>query len=158
MARQEMDATQPELTDAVRAELAARWSTHPGVQRIGIRLTIMSRTELRVVVDPIEPHHRGGMGTRAVNGPTIAAVFDLVVGLTGYLQAMDRRVAVAQLNVRFLRPVLGSRFEVVGRPERTGRSLIFVGCELRDEAGVVCARAEGLAVVSPVEGPGELAL
>ena len=149
---------QDELSDQMRAELAARWNAHPGVERLGVRLHIVSRTELRAVVDPIAPHHRGGMGTPAVNGPMIAAVFDLVIGLTGYLQAMDRRVGVAQLNVRFMRPVLGSRFEVVGRPERTGRSLIFVGCELLDEVGVVCARAEGLAAVSPLEEPGELAL
>lgn len=147
-----------ELPAALRAELAAKWNRHPGIARLGVRLTIASRTELRAVVDPVEVHHRGGMGTPAVNGPTMAAVFDLVTGLTGYLQAMESRAGVAHLSVRFMRPVLGNRFEVIGRPQRTGRSLVFVGCELLDERGVVCATAEGLVSISQAEGGGELAL
>jgi acyl-coenzyme A thioesterase PaaI-like protein len=150
--------TAPALSDAVRAELAKRWNVHPGIARIGARLDIVSANELRATVDPIEPHHRGGMGTPAVNGPTIAAIFDLVTGLTGYLQAPGKRAAVAQLNIRFLRPVLGNRFQVIGRPERTGHSLVFVGCELVDEANVVCAQCDGLVSISQAEGTGELAL
>ena len=69
------EATAPQLTDAIRRELAERWNTDPGIARIGARLDIVSAHELRATVDPIEPHHRGGMGTSAVNGPTIAAIF-----------------------------------------------------------------------------------
>jgi acyl-coenzyme A thioesterase PaaI-like protein len=158
MTRRESRPILDELTDEMRAQLAARWNTHPGVERMGVKLEIVSRHELRGLVDPIAPQHRGGMGTPAVNGPTIAAIFDLVTGLTGYLQTPGMRVGVAQLNIRFLRPVLGSRFEVVGRPEKTGRSLVFVGCELLDETGMVCAKADGVVSVSQVEGGGELAL
>ena len=146
------------LTDALRAELNSRWNAHPGVARMGATLDVVSREELHAVVDPIEPHHRGGMGTPAVNGPTIAAVFDLVTGLTGYLQAPGRKVGVAQLNIRFLRQVLGMRFEVIGRPAKSGRSLVFVECELLDDTGVVCARADGIVAVSPSAATGELAL
>lgn len=146
------------LSDEVRAELNARWNAHLGVQRMGVTLNIVSRDELRAVVDPIAPHHRGGMGTRAVNGPTISAVFDLVIGLTGYLQALGKRVGVAQLNIEFLRPVLGNRFDVVARPDRVGRSIVFASAELTDEEGAVCARATGLVSVSQAEGTGELAL
>lgn len=142
----------------MRTELAKRWNAHLGVQRMGVRLEIVSREELRGVVDPLEPHHRGGMGTPAVNGPIIAAVFDLVTGLTGYLQAPGQRVGVAQLNIQFLRPVLGSRFEVIGRPQKTGKSLVFVASELVDETGVVCATADGIVSVSQAEGTNELAL
>lgn len=146
------------LSDEVRAELNARWNAHLGVQRIGVTLNIVSRDELRGVVDPIAPHHRGGMGTRAVNGPTISAVFDLIIGLTAYLQALGKRVGVAQLNIEFLRPVMGNRFEVVARPDRVGRSIVFASAELTDEEGTVCARATGLVSVSQAEGTGELAL
>lgn len=146
------------LTDEMRTQLADRWNAHPGVERIGAKLEIVSRHELRALVDPIAPHQRGGMGTPAVNGPTIAAVFDLVTGLTGYLQALGQKVGVAQLSIQFLRPVLGSRFEVVGRPTKSGRSLVFVECELLDEQGTVCATAGGLVSVSATDGAGELAL
>jgi acyl-coenzyme A thioesterase PaaI-like protein len=158
MTRRDSRPMADEFTDEMRAQLAARWNAHLGVERMGVTLNIVSRNELRGVVDPIAPHHRGGMGTPAVNGPTIAAIFDLVTGLTGYLQTPGQKVGVAQLNIRFLRPVLGDRFEVVGRPTKSGRSLVFVECELIDEAGIVCARADGLVSVSPSEGAGDLAL
>ncbi|MDH4043000.1 MAG: PaaI family thioesterase [Gemmatimonadota bacterium] len=158
MTRRDTGPIPEELPAEMRAELAKRWNAHLGVQRMGVRLEIVSREELRGVVDPIEPHHRGGMGTPAVNGPIIAAVFDLVTGLTGYLQAPGQRVGVAQLNIQFLRPVLGSRFEVIGRPQKTGKSLVFVATELVDETGVVCATADGIVSVSQAEGTNELAL
>ena len=158
MTRRDSRPMPDDLTEQMRAQLTARWNAHPGVERMGVRLDVVSRTELRGIVDPIAAHHRGGMGTPAVNGPTIAAIFDLVAGLTGYLQAPGQKVGVARLTIRFLRPVLGSRFEVVGRPVKAGRSLVFVECELLDEAGVVCARADGLISVSTTEGAGELAL
>jgi acyl-coenzyme A thioesterase PaaI-like protein len=146
------------LTDAMRDELAARWNAHPGIERMGVKLQIVSREELRGVVDPIKPFQRGGMGTPAVNGPTIAAIFDVVTGFTGYLQTPGLRVGVAELNVRFLRPVLGERFEVVGRPDKAGRSLVFVACELLDETGTVCAKSDGLVAVSQSEGTDVLTL
>jgi acyl-coenzyme A thioesterase PaaI-like protein len=158
MTSRDTEATLEPLSDDTRAELNARWNAHLGVRRMGVTLDIVSRSELRAVVDPIEPHHRGGMGTPAVNGPTIAAVFDLVTGLTGYLQAVGRRVGVAQLNIQFLRPVLGTRFAVAARPDKVGRSIVFVSSELTDEGGTVCARASGLVSVSSSEGTGELAL
>lgn len=158
MTRRDTGPIPEELPAEMRAELAKRWNAHLGVQRMGVRLEIVSREELRGVVDPLEPHHRGGMGTPAVNGPIIAAVFDLVTGLTGYLQAPGQRVGVAQLNIQFLRPVLGSRFEVIGRPQKTGKSLVFVASELVDETGVVCATADGIVSVSQAEGTNELAL
>lgn len=158
MTRRDTGPIPEDLPAAMRAELATRWNAHLGVQRMGVRLEIVSRQELRGIVDPIEPHHRGGMGTPAVNGPIIAAVFDLVTGLTGYLQAPGQRVGVAQLNIQFLRPVLGNRFEVIGRPQKTGKSLVFVTSELVDEAGTLCAKADGLVAVSQAEGTNELAL
>jgi uncharacterized protein (TIGR00369 family) len=151
-------STSDDLTQELRAELNERWNAHPGVRQIGVRLEIVSRRELRAIMDPIQPHQRGGMGTPAVNGPTMAAVFDLVLGLTGYLQALGKKVGVAQLNIQFLRPVLGDRFEVVARPVRSGRSLVFTTCELLDQQGTVCAKADGLVAVSPADGTGELAL
>jgi acyl-coenzyme A thioesterase PaaI-like protein len=143
---------------AVLQELERRWNEHPGIRRIGARLDLSEPGQIRAVVDPIEPHHRGGMGTAAVNGPTIAAVFDLVTGLTGYLQALGRRVGVAQLNIQFLRPVNGKRFHAIGRPVRVGHTLVFVAGELYDGAGVLCATSDGLVSVSQVEATGELAL
>jgi acyl-coenzyme A thioesterase PaaI-like protein len=109
-------------------------------------------------VDPVEIHHRGGMGTDAVNGPTIAAVFDLITGLAGYLQAIGKKVGVVQLNIQFLRPVTGTRFHAVARPTRAGRSLVFVAAELFDATGAPCAGSTGIVAITAADGTGEMAL
>jgi acyl-coenzyme A thioesterase PaaI-like protein len=151
------DAPAAAAPDVLR-ELTERLNQHPGISRMGIRLDFSTPGAVRADVDPIEPHHRGGMGTPAVNGPTIAGVFDLVTGFTGYLQALGKRVGVAQLHIHYLRPVLGDRFHVIGKPAHVGHSLVFVASELFDEAGVVCARSDGIVALSNMEGSGELAL
>jgi uncharacterized protein (TIGR00369 family) len=85
-------------------------------------------------------------------------VFDLITGLTGYLQAVGRKIGVAQLSIQFQRPVTGSRFHAVARPMRTGRSMVFVAAELFDEAGTVCATSTGVVAITPADGTGEMAL
>jgi acyl-coenzyme A thioesterase PaaI-like protein len=140
-------------------ELDRRWNEHPGIRRMGVTLDLTSVPgQVRADVDPVEIHHRGGMGTDAVNGPTIAAVFDLVTGLTGYLQAIGKKVGVVQLNIQFLRPVTGTRFHAVARPTRAGRSLVFVAAELFDETGMPCAGSTGIVAITAAEGTGEMAL
>lgn len=135
-------------SDSARAELATRWNEHPGMQHMRARVDLSTPGVVKAVIDPIEAFHRGGLGTEAVNGATIAGMFDLVIGLAGYLHTLGRRAGVAQLNVQFLRPVLGDRLEVVGRPTRVGHNLVFASAELRDERGEICARCDGIVAVS----------
>lgn len=151
----EVSSPPPEML----ADLERRWNEHAGIRRTGARLDLTTVPgQIRADVDPIEPHHRGGMGTEAVNGPTIAAIFDLITGLTGYLQAPGQRVGVAQLSIRFLRPVRGNRFHAVARPTRSGRTLIFVAAEMFDEHDTLCAASDGLVAITAAEATGELAL
>jgi uncharacterized protein (TIGR00369 family) len=143
----------------VLGELNRRWNEHAGIRRMGFRLDLLSEPgAVRADVDPIETHHRGGMGTDAVNGPTIAGVFDLITGLTGYLGAVGKKVGVVQLNIQFLRPVTGTRFHAVARPTRAGRSLVFVRAELFDQAGTLCAASTGIVAVTAEASTGEMAL
>ena len=136
------------LTDAQRHEMAAHWNAHPGMRHIGARVDLSTPDLVRALVDPIQPFHRGGLGTEAVNGAVIAGLFDLVIGLAGYLHTTGRRAGVAQLNVQFLRPVEGNRLEGRGWPTRVGRTLVFAAAELRDERDVVCAVCDGIVAVS----------
>jgi acyl-coenzyme A thioesterase PaaI-like protein len=126
----------------------AEWNQHPGMRHMGAELDLSTPGVVRAVVDPIQQEHRGGLGTDAVNGAVIAGIFDLVIGLCGYLQTAGRRAGVAQLSIQFLRPVNGSRFEVVGHPVRAGNTLVFATSELLDEKGIVCARCDGIVAVS----------
>jgi acyl-coenzyme A thioesterase PaaI-like protein len=143
-----MAAILSKLTPEEMRAFQAEWNEHPGMRHMGARLDLSSPGIVRAVVDPIEPQHRGGLGTEAVNGAVIAGIFDLVIGLCGYLQTAGRRAGVAQLSIQFLRPVLGERFEVHGHTTRTGKTLVFSFAELVDESGTVCARCDGIVAVA----------
>ena len=142
------DGILPKLSPSELEEFEVEWNAHPGMRHMGARLDLSTPGLVRTVVDPILPEHRGGLGTEAVNGAVIAGLFDLVIGLSGYLQTAGRRAGVAQLSIQFLRPVLGDRFEVIGRPVRAGKTLVFATAELVDERGVPCARCDGIVAVA----------
>ena len=115
---------------------------------MGIRVDLSDPGLVRTYVNPVQPQHRGGLGTDAVNGVVMAGVFDLTIGLVGHFCTLGRRSGTAQLNIQFLRPVLGDRFEVLGRLLRAGRSLVFATAELHDEQGQLCARCDGIVAVA----------
>jgi acyl-coenzyme A thioesterase PaaI-like protein len=136
------------LSNSERVEFEQRWNDHPGMLHLGARVDLSVPGEVRCIVDPIRPEHRGGLQTDAVNGAVIAGIFDLVIGLSGYVHTRGRRAGVAQLSVQFLRPVNGRRFETVARAARVGINLVFSTAELHDERGVICARCDGIVAVS----------
>ena len=145
----------PDLTESQRAEMAAQWNQHPGMKHMGATLDLSIPGIVRATIDPLQPFHRGGLRTDAVNGAVIAGMFDLVIGLAGYLHTRGRRAGVAQLDIQFLRPVEGDRLQVTGWPTRVGHSLVFASAELRDQNGRVCAVCNGMVAVSsrPHGGP-----
>ncbi len=143
-----MSPVSPNRSPDERNELAAQWNAHPGMKHMGAVVEITDSDEVKAVIDPIEAHHRGGLGTDAVNGALIAGMFDLVIGLVGFLHAKGRKAGVAQLNIQFLRPAHGDRLEFVGRPVKVGQNLIFVTAELTDEKEQICARCDGIMAVS----------
>ena len=136
------------LSDAERAALADQWNDHPGMRHMGVRVDLSASDVVRVYVDPVKLEHRGGLGTDAVNGAVIAGVFDLAIGLVGNFCTLGRRAGTAQLNIHFIRPVFGDRFDVLGRLVRAGRSLVFATAELHDEADQLCARCDGIVAVA----------
>jgi uncharacterized protein (TIGR00369 family) len=138
----------PDLTEAQRAEMAAQWNQHPGMKHMGATLDLSIPGIVRATIDPLKPYHRGGLRTDAVNGAVIAGMFDLVIGLAGYLHTRGRRAGVAQLSIQFLRPAEGDRLHVTGWPTRVGHNLVFAAAELRDGHGRVCAVCNGMVAVS----------
>jgi len=131
-----------------RAALADRWSQHPGMQLVGARADFSDPSKVRVFIEPLQPHHRGGMGTEAVNGAVIAGLFDVAIGIVGHFQTRGRRAGTAQLAVQYLRPVLGQRIDVEARLVRAGTNLVFVAGEAFDQNRVLCARCDGIVAVS----------
>ena len=103
------------------------------------------RVLVRVEVLPI---HRGGLGTTAVNGGVLAAMFDFVIGTTPALIDPAKRSATMQLNMTFERPVMGDWFVGEGRIDRAGGSTIFASAVIKDSRGVVCSRCTGMVRMS----------
>lgn len=123
----------------------AEWNAEPFFRWPGLRIVEArdgrSRIELLV-----EEHHRGGGGTRAVNGGIIAYLFDGLLGTAVFSSRSDivGQVTVS-LNITYLRMLEAER-QVVGtaRVIGGGRSLVFAQGEVMDEQGNVCATCSGI--------------
>lgn len=133
--------------EALRA-LANAWNASPPMQRLGARLEFDRVDRVRAVLEPVEPHHRGGMGTDAVNGVVLAGLFDLAIGTVGWLTRPDTRSATVSLAMTFLRPTRGDRVVVEARLLRAGTNLTFAAGEIFDGAGQVTARCDGTVAVA----------
>jgi uncharacterized protein (TIGR00369 family) len=144
----------PGVGAAERQTVAERWNAHHAMRYVGAAVDLSDPAVVRLIVDPVQPHHRGGLGTDAVNGVVMAGVFDLAIGLVGHFAGLRRRVGTVHLNIQHMRPVQGDRFEVRGKLVRGGRTLIFASAELFDQDGRVCARCDGMAAVVG-EAPGD---
>jgi uncharacterized protein (TIGR00369 family) len=128
--------------------LAEAWNASPAMRHLGARLEFDRVDRVRAVIEPIEPHHRGGIGTDAVNGVVLAGLFDLAIGTVGWLTRPDTRSATVTLGMTFLRPTRGDRVVVEARLLRAGTNLTFASAEIFDGAGQVTARCDGTVAVA----------
>ena len=129
-------------------QLAAVWNQGPPMKHFGARLEFDRIDRVRAVIDPVQPLHRGGMATEAVNGVVLAGLFDLVIGTVGWLTRPDTRSATVNLSMSFFRPTRGSRVVAEGRLVKAGLNLIFASAEIFDGSGEVSARCDGTCAVA----------
>jgi len=128
--------------------LARTWNEAPPMRQIGVRLDFTRLDRVRAVIDPVQPYHRGGMGTDAVNGAVLAGLFDLAIGTVGWLTRPETRSATVSLSMTFLRPTRGDRIACEGRLLRGGTNLVFAAAEIFDGEGQVTARCDGTCAVA----------
>ena len=128
--------------------LAEAWNPSPPMRQLGARLEFTRVDRVRAVIDPVQPFHRGGIGTEAVNGVVLAGLFDLVIGTVGWLARPDHPSATVQLSMSFLRPTAGGRVEAEARLVRAGMNFLFAAAEIRDGSGEVTARCDGICAVA----------
>ena len=129
-------------------KLAAVWNEGPPMKHFGARLEFERVDRVRAVIDPVQPFHRGGMATEAVNGVALAGIFDLVIGTVGWLTRPDTRTATVNLAMSFFRPTRGDRIVAEGRLIRAGLNLVFASAEIFDGSGSVTARCDGTCAVA----------
>jgi acyl-coenzyme A thioesterase PaaI-like protein len=95
----------------------------------------------------IKNFHRGGLGTRAVNGAVISGLFDCGLGVAGLLQFPGKRCGTVELSVKFLRPVLGAQVRVYASATKASENMAFVEGMLFS-GPALCATASGLVATS----------
>ena len=121
------------------------WNDRPYMRWVGARVTRSegghSRVELRV-----EEHHRGGMGTEAVNGAILAYLHDVAQGVAVRSMLGDdvRAIATLNLNISFIDALAADDLIVaVGRAISIRSAVAFAESEFVGASGQVCCRAAG---------------
>ena len=137
---------------AERQAMAEEWNRLLGMLHVGARADFSDADRVVVAIDPVQPHHRGGMGTDAVNGAILAGLFDVAIGIVGHLHAAGRRAGTTQLSIQFIRPLHGGSAVVSARLVKAGSNLVFATAEAADERGVQCARADGIVALVGEKG------
>ncbi len=130
------------------ARYAERFNASRTMRFLGVTIDFPAGDRVRATMAEIRPEHRGGLGSEAVNGGVLAAVFDLVIGCTPALLDPTRRSATMQLSMSFLRPVTGDSFRAEAWIDRAGTRTIFASAQILDARGDLCARAQGLSKIS----------
>jgi len=128
--------------------LADAWNAGPPMRHFGARLEFTRLDRVRAVIDPVQPFHRGGLGTEAINGVVLAGLFDLVIGTVGWLTRPESRTATVNLAMSFFQPTRGDRVVAQARLVRAGLNLVFAAAEISGASGDVTARCEGTCAVS----------
>lgn len=136
------------------ARYAEHFNRSESLRYFGVTISFPDGEICRCVVDPVLPAHRGGLGTDAVNGGVLAAIFDLALGASAALVDPTRKSATIQLSMSFMRPVVGTRFRVDAVVDRAGKRSLFTSATLYDEKDVPCARAQGVLQLGDGTWPG----
>jgi uncharacterized protein (TIGR00369 family) len=138
--------TGPSLEELAR--VAELFNQSTPLAHAGFRLSFPSTDTVVAEVPEVRPEHRGGMGTSAVNGGVLSALFDLVTGCTVLLLDVGRRSATVQLSMSFERPVLGNAVRAEARITSQGRRTLFARAHILDEKGQPCAHCQAVVAVA----------
>ena len=143
-----MPPLRPTLEQLARYSEAFNQSTTLG--HFGMKVVFPDLETVEVVLDPVRPEQRGGLGSDAVNGGVLAAMFDLVIGCAPALVDPTKRSATAQLSINFMSGVRGDRITARAKVTRAGAKLIFAAASIFDGKGQECASATGISRLSTI--------
>jgi acyl-coenzyme A thioesterase PaaI-like protein len=125
-----------------------RFNTLPAAQHFGLRVDLSDPQLVAVRLDDIQPWHRGGLGTPAVNGAVIAAMFDLGLGLAGGQQFPQRPTGTIDLSIKLMKPTLGPQVTLYAWAVEKRTHVVFVEAEVHDAGNGVTAMGQGLVSAS----------
>lgn len=144
------------LDEAQRRDWQDRFNRVPAMQAFGLRIDLEDSQVVRTDLAAIEDRHRGGLGTAAVNGAVLAAIFDCALGVAGGLQFPGRRSGTCELSIKFLRPAAGPSVSAYAITLKKATQLAFVESELYSGSRL-CAVASGIVSLanSPIAVDGQ---
>ncbi len=138
----------PSPTQEQLDRFAEQFNKSQTLRFLGARLSFPGGRKSVVAIPEVRPEHRGGLGTSAVNGGIIAALFDLVIGCTAALVDPTRRCATLQLSMSFQRPLTGDTVRAEAEIDSVGKNTLFASARILDAQDQVCARAQGVVHLS----------
>lgn len=130
---------------------AEQFNQSQTMRLFGARLSFPKGQKVVISLPEVRVEHRGGLGTAAINGGIIAALFDYAIGCTPALKDPTRRAATMQLSMSFERPLLGDSVHAEATIDSAGTSTLFASARMYDAQGQVCARCQGVVKLSQMK-------
>ncbi|MFL5353139.1 PaaI family thioesterase [Archangium sp.] len=127
---------------------AEQFNRSQTMRLFGAQLSFPQGQKVVVSLPEVRSEHRGGLGTSAINGGIISALFDYAIGCTPALLDPTRRAATMQLSMSFERPVRGDTVRIEATIDNAGTSTLFASARMYDAEGHVCARCQGVVKLS----------
>ncbi len=121
------------------------WNSKAFMQWAGLRVLSASDGCASLALS-VRDHHRGGGGTRAINGAILAYMHDVIQGVAigSLVESNVLRMATLHLNIEYPKLLLcDETAQATARVLRLGRTIAFCDSELRDAAGDICSRRTG---------------
>ncbi|WP_257454651.1 PaaI family thioesterase [Archangium lipolyticum] len=146
-----MSDTQARPTQEQLDRFAELFNQSQTMRFFGLRLSFPQGEKVVVTLPEVRPEHRGGLGTAAINGGVISAMFDYAIGCTPALLDPSRRSATMQLSISFERPLRGDAVRAEATIDNAGTSTLFASARLYDAQGHVCARCQGVVKFSQLK-------
>lgn len=122
---------------------AERFNALPAMAHMGAQLDLSTPPLVQVHLPRIEDHHRGGMGTEAVNGAVLSGLADCALGVAGVLQFNGESAGTVDMSIKFLRPALGDSLVACAVALKRSDRLVFAEAEIY-ASGKLCALATGV--------------
>ncbi|HEX8436675.1 PaaI family thioesterase [Archangium sp.] len=146
-----MSDTETRPTQEQLDTYAEHFNQSQTMRLFGLKLSFPRGEKVVVTLPEVRTEHRGGLGTAAVNGGVIAAMFDYAIGCTPALKDPTRRAATMQLSLSFERPVRGDVVRAEATIDSAGSSTLFASARMYDAQGQVCARCQGVVKLSQMK-------
>jgi uncharacterized protein (TIGR00369 family) len=125
------------------AEVETMFNRSIQIQHMGARVDLSNPEMPKAIIDELQPHHGGGIGSDAVNGGILAAMADLALGLLGLMYYKEGMTATAQLTMHYLKPFRSKTLVAEARVQQVVGNRIFGTVELTNDKGETCAIAYG---------------